>query len=89
MKNTPSGGAFFVPSVRECDEEAAEHQKHTHVGVFSRFGMRGVVGEPPDTKNTSRGVFFVSSMSAMVRDPPDTRNTSRGRVFHVQHEGRG
>ena len=26
-------------------EEVAEHRKHTQKGVFSMFGMRGVVGE--------------------------------------------
>ena len=55
-------GAFFVSGVRGCDEKAAEHRKHTHVGMFLRFSMRGVVGELPDMKNTSRGRVFVSSV---------------------------
>jgi len=35
------------------NEEVAEHQKNTQKGVFSMFGVRGMVREPPNTKNTS------------------------------------
>jgi len=48
-----------VSSMRECGEEAAEYQKHTHVGVFSMFGMRPMVRDLLDTKTCPHERVFV------------------------------
>jgi len=62
-KNMPLGRVFCVQH-KGWGEEAAEHQKHTYVGMFLMFG---VVGEPSDMKNMSRRMYS----SCLVSEPKE------------------
>ena len=78
---------FFVSSLRGCSEEAAERRKPAHMGMFSRFSIRGVVGEAPETKNTSSRMFSRFGKRGVVGEVPDMTNTPLRRGLRVWHEG--
>jgi len=56
---TRLGGVFFVSSVREWGEEAAEHWNHAHMGMFSMFGVRGMVVDLQNMKTCPWGCVFM------------------------------
>jgi len=51
------------------------------MGVFSRFGMRGVVRELPDMKNTSWGRVFRVQHEGEVKKQLNIENTPMWACF--------